>query len=127
MKNNPNKSIQEKINFILEELQKHPYADKIYIVGSVAKGSKKPGDLDIFVDLRDKTIEEQDFNSVSEILRLASRSSGNYGSFDPFIMFKDVLIVRNDEANGWMRAINSEELQKSFLNDKVPLGEIKSI
>lgn len=113
------------IDAILSRLEKSDLADRITVFGSVARGTTSPGDLDIVVDLRPLTSDEarrQDprLSRFATLLGLAWR---HYGSFDPFLRFGDTLIVRDDDARGWIRAKHARAILKNVDREGIPLAQ----
>lgn len=99
-----------------------PYADKIIVFGSMAAGSSLPGDIDVFVDLSDTDLtDERQYQQFSGLIKLARL---NYGYVDPFLRFKNTLIVRNDTATGWTRASNARAMCQNMDEQAKPLSEV---
>lgn len=99
-----------------------PYADKIKVFGSMAAGSSLPGDIDVFVDLSDTILtDDRQYMEFSGLLKLARL---NYGSVDPFLRFRNTLIVRNDTATGWTRASNARAMRQNMDEQAKPLSEV---
>lgn len=110
------------INSILLYLNKLEYSNNIKIFGSIAAGSKTPGDVDMFIDFSD--FEYNDIkNKILPLLKLAKQY---YGYFDPFVLikqqngiiddYKKILIGRNDDATKWIRMKNAKELVSAGKN-----------
>lgn len=103
-------------------MSKLPYATKIRVFGSMAEGKDTPGDIDVFVDMSEIRYTNSDqCREFFDLIRLANR---NYGYVDPFIQFSDSLVVRNDQATGWMRARNKVAMKKSMNAQARPLDEV---
>ncbi|WP_338923882.1 hypothetical protein V0M98_37360 (plasmid) [Pseudomonas silesiensis] len=99
-----------------------PYADKIKVFGSMAAGSSLPGDIDVFVDLSDTDLtDERQYQQFSGLMKLARL---NYGYVDPFLRFKNTLIVRNDTATGWTRASNARAMRQNMDEQAKSLSEV---
>jgi predicted nucleotidyltransferase len=94
---------------VIQELKALPYADKIIVFGSVAKGTtNEHSDVDCFITVPPKGIMD-----------IAKRY---YGALDPFCMSKEgKLAVRNDYATGWIHAKKARELLRAIKRDGVPL------
>lgn len=119
--------INQKINTILRYLRSHKMASSIYIVGSVAKGSPTPRDVDVLVDMRGSNYSHEALVQLWSLLYIASRQSGNYGLVDIFVMFSDRLVVRNDEATGWAKAKNAKAIKANFVMDMVPVCAVQDV
>lgn len=112
----------QKLLTIAKAISKLPYADKIMVFGSMAEGSAQPGDIDVFVDLADTPFtNSEQCREFFDLIKLANR---NYGYVDPFIRFKDDLVVRNDQATGWTTAKNKREIKKNMTAQGKPLSEV---
>lgn len=112
----------QKLLGIAKAMSRLPYADKIKVFGSMAEGSARPGDIDVFVDLPDTPFtDSEQCREFFDLIRLANR---NYGYVDPFVRFADNLVVRNDAATGWMTAKNKREIRKNMTVQAKPLGEV---
>jgi predicted nucleotidyltransferase len=117
-----------KINYILSQLKKHPDSNLFYVVGSIARGSIKPGDLDLVVDLRDTSFSNERLRDFRTLIDLANRRATGWDAlFDPFVMFKNILVVRNDTATGWKKAIRAKELCAAFIAEMVPLNKVPDL
>lgn len=115
-------AIHEKIVQLLDALTNLPGAASIVVFGSVAKRAECPGDLDVALvtTCTDwNTASEQYRPTIAALRRLAHQ---NYGWLDPFIVTNGRLVVRNDEATGWMFAKNSTALQKQIVADGIALS-----
>lgn len=119
--------INQKINDILQYLRSHKIASSIYIVGSVAKGSSAPGDVDVLVDMRGSNYSYEALVQLRSLLCIANRQSGNYGLVDVFVMFDNALVVRNDEATGWAKAKNAKAIKANFVMDMVPVCAVQDV
>lgn len=107
---------------IAKSMSKLPYATKIRVFGSMAEGKDTPGDIDVFVDMSSTPYtDSQQCYEFFDLIRLANR---NYGYVDPFIQFADGLVVRNDEATGWVMARNKIAMKKSMNVQAKPLDEV---
>jgi hypothetical protein len=109
-------SIPEILDGILLEISQMPMKGQALIFGSCATDKVNPGDVDVWLDMRELTLDEfkacKGFASVKPLLDLARQ---HYGLLDPFIRFQDdVLVVRNDEATGWTMAKNARALVRSM-------------
>jgi predicted nucleotidyltransferase len=106
-------------------LRQSPLADRIVVVGSVARGSPEPRDLDAVVLLPEWStlggLPPEVSNEVYKFLRWSARA---YGLFDPFLLLRDgrVLLVRNDRANDWER---SKLRASSLLEPGVSVREVR--
>ena len=112
---------------VLSALRTDPAFDDLRnharIFGSVAAGKERPGDVDLMVDYSDRPGEPAKVPGASRLLALARE---HYGSFDPYIKTADGLFVRNDEATGWTKAKNAQEIwDESQKNGKPLIGEAK--
>jgi len=116
-----NKNKMGIFQYVLENLETLPFKDKIRVFGSIAQGSKDPGDIDLFVDLRDQAFVDD--RQLQPYRRLISIAGSQYGWVDPFLMFENALFVRNDHATGWQRARNATALKKSMLEHSINLEE----
>jgi predicted nucleotidyltransferase len=115
-------NFNQKLLGIAKAMARLPYADKIKVFGSMAEGSLQPGDIDVFVDLSDTALtDDSQYQQFSELIKLARR---NYGFVDPFLRFKNTLIVRNDTASGWTRASNARAMRQNMDEQAKPLKEV---
>jgi hypothetical protein len=119
-----------RIDELLKLLAKRPYADRVIVFGSVARCSSSPRDLDIAVDLTSIRLDDDDWilrdeasptSGYEKLLLIARR---HYGWFDPFLMFRDTLLVRNAEATAWVVSLNRRAMRKSIHEEGVPLDRI---
>ena len=101
--------LNESIDQLLTILRKSPWAGQIRIFGSVATGKTNPNDLDVIVDMRDRSSEDF-INASAWLLSLARKF---YGQFDPFILTRNGLLVRNPEATDWVRAKHAKKILNS--------------
>jgi hypothetical protein len=102
-----------------------PYADRIKVFGSMARESEAPGDIDVFVDLTDREfVDDRQCAEFIALMRLANR---NYGLVDPFLRFKNGLIVRNDQATNWTSAKNARAICKNMDAEARPISEISAL
>lgn len=99
-----------------------PFSDKIEVFGSIAKGSTAPRDIDLYVDLSGEAFLDDSQLSPYRVLIQIARSY--YGLVDPFLRFKNALLVRNGDATGWVRATNVRALKKAMDTDALPLSTI---
>ncbi|WP_274644776.1 hypothetical protein [Pseudomonas serbica] len=112
----------QKLLGVAKSMTRLPYADKIKVFGSMAEGSLQPGDIDVFVDLSDTALtDDRQYQEFSELIKLARR---NYGFVDPFLRFKNTLIVRNDTASGWIRASNARAMRQNMDEHAKSLSEV---
>ena len=111
-----------KIIAILRWLKKQSFADRVLVVGSVARGKPDPGDLDIVVDVRPLFLSHNETWRIGSRLLTVARHPKYYGLFDPFLLTGNGLFARNDYANGWER---SKLRRKDLLEDAIPLLEFE--
>lgn len=112
----------KEIQAIATKLAGLPFADKIAVFGSLAKGSAAPGDIDLFVDLSGEAfVDDKQLSPYWVLIQIARK---HYGLVDPFLRFKNALFVRNSEASGWIRATNVRALKKAMDTDALPLTTI---
>ena len=64
----------KRMNELVSKLMALPYADDIRVFGSAARGKDKPGDIDLFIDLRGKGKH----GAWTELLALAREYYGPY-------------------------------------------------
>lgn len=112
----------KQLQAIASRLAGLPFADKIEVFGSVAKGSAAPRDIDLYVDLSGEVFLDDSQLSPYRVLIQLARS--HYGLVDPFLRFKNALLVRNGDATGWVRATNLRSLKKAMDTDALPLSTI---
>lgn len=100
---------------IAESLMRLPYSRRMMVFGSMAAHKENPGDIDIFLDCRGTAGSAADkrdqLSGYAELIRISRK---HYGSVDPFLIFDDCLLVRNDLATGWVRARNAKSLLKQM-------------
>jgi hypothetical protein len=112
----------KKLLDIAKAMARLPYADKIKVFGSMAVSSAQPGDIDVFVDLSDTSLtDDRQYQEFSGLMKLARL---NYGYVDPFLWFKNTLIVRNDTASGWTKASNARAMRQNMDEQAKPLSEV---
>lgn len=103
------------LTVIAESLMTLPYSKRIMVFGSMAAHTDNPGDIDVFLDCRGTAYSTADKSGqlagYAELIRISRK---HYGSVDPFIVFDDCLLVRNDFATGWARARNAKSLLKQM-------------
>ncbi len=108
---------------LLAELKRLPFADKVAVFGSVARGTDGEfSDLDVVVDLRPAIF--RGVNQLREYDALIRMAKRRYGSFDPFLRFGNALFVRNDLATGWQAAINQRSMLAAMDRDGRPLSDV---
>lgn len=112
----------ERLLGIAKQMSSLPCAPKIQVFGSMAELKENPVDIDVFVDMSDIPFTSSDqCREFFDLIRLAHR---NYGYVDPFIRFSDALVVRNDEASGWMKANNRRAIEKNMASQAKPLADV---
>jgi len=116
----PHRESNAKLNEVLDALRALPYADRITVFGSVARGKAYPTDIDVWVDLRGSDGSED----LSPLLRLARR---HYGLFDPFVETGDGVDVRSETARSWVAARGARAIKASVLAEGRPLSEIPAL
>lgn len=115
----------ERLASIAKRMTTLPYADRLKVFGSMARGSETPGDIDVFVDLSDQPYV--DFRQCDEFFALIRIAHKNYGLVDPFLRFKDALLVRNDQATGWQSSKNVRAIKKNMDVEARPIAEISAL
>lgn len=115
----------ERLASIAKRMTTLPFADRIKVFGSMARGSEAPGDIDVFVDLSDQPYV--DFRQCDEFFALIRIANKNYGLVDPFLRFKNQLLVRNDESKGWQASKNVREIKKNMDLEARPITEINAL
>lgn len=117
-----NNSFPDEINSLLKELSSLSICNRISIIGSIARGSSDPKDLDIVVDLRSLVTEAQtlldlDRHVDGELSRLLKLGRNYYGWFDPFLIIKNSVFVRNAESTEWEKSrLTRKELLASAVS-----------
>lgn len=108
-------SLGARLTAIAESMMALPYSNRIMVFGSMAAHAKNPGDIDVFLDCRGTAYSTADKSGqlagYAELIRISRK---HYGSVDPFLVFDDCLLVRNDLATGWARARNAKSLLKQM-------------
>lgn len=94
----------------------------LMVFGSAVEGKKSPADIDCFIDLRHVPFSNELLGRYAPLLHLARV---HYGSIDPFIVFADALIVRNDHASGWKHASHARKLVANMVATGVPIDRLK--
>jgi predicted nucleotidyltransferase len=114
-----------RLNEVLQQLRRLPYADRILVFGSVAAGKARPFDIDIaLIEPRTRFERGEQLDSYGALLRLARRY---YGDLDPFLAFPNLLICRNAEATAWVRATHARGLRRAIQTEGRPLAQIPSL
>jgi predicted nucleotidyltransferase len=103
---------------VLQALAALPYADRLIVFGSIAKGTTHEfSDVDVFLDCTEKGIKESGL-----LLKLCKQF---YGQLDVFIdTVHSGLLVRDEEATSWTMAERSTSLRRAAKKDGKPLKEI---
>lgn len=115
----------ERLASIAKRMSTLPYADRIKVFGSMARGSDAPGDIDVFVDLSDQPYV--DFRQCDEFFSLIRMAHKNYGLVDPFLRFKDALLVRNDQSTGWQQSKNVRAIKKNMDVESMSIAEVSAL
>lgn len=116
-----NTGLNPSISTMLDALEGATHARRFLVFGSVARKEPRPGDLDMAVDLRDRSFTGEIPAEARGLLALARR---HYGLFDPFLMFNNALLGRNAEATSWVRATNAGALRSDIADQGVSLGVV---
>ena len=104
-------SMARVVDQLLSILAEAEFADRLIVFGSVAAGSHHPRDIDVALDASDcENQGEAAQKHAAALQRLIILARRNYGHFDPFIMTRSDLFVRNDIATAWQRSKNKREL-----------------
>jgi hypothetical protein len=118
----PPPALPKTIEHLLGKLSQHPWAERIQVFGSVGRGDASPRDLDIVVNFRDRSIGAMQWDQpLHELIRLAKK---HYGWLDPFLNYRDALVVRNDNATSWIRSNNVRAMRANMKRDGVPLAQV---
>lgn len=113
------------IQVMLGELAVLPGAEHIQVFGSVARYSDEPGDLDVALVVPECANWDEAVKAHrATIAAMRVLSYRFYGSFDPFVLTKTTLVVRNDEATGWKKASNAVALKRAIKAEGKPLLEL---
>jgi predicted nucleotidyltransferase len=115
----------ERLASIAKRMSTLPYADRIKVFGSMARGSDAPGDIDVFVDLSDQPYV--DFRQCDEFFALIRIAHKNYALVDPFLRFKDALLVRNDQSTGWQQSKNVRAIKKNMDVEARSIAEVSAL
>lgn len=108
---------QRRIHAVLRELQALPYASRIQVFGSAARGKRHPGDIDAMLVFS----SPEEFYEASAYRDLVQIARRHYGCFDPFVRAGRRLYTRSDDACWWMRARKAREIWANFKREHVPL------
>lgn len=111
---------------ILDAMSALPYAADIVVFGSMAKNADNPGDVDIAVRCDDQLYNDLHYPTrpYRDLINLART---HYGLLDPFLLFKNILVVRNDTATGWQRAHNTRSIRKEIVDNGRPLDDVLAV
>lgn len=113
------------IEQLLVQLATLPGAENIVVFGSVARQAEEPGDLDVaLVVPHCANWDEAVKGYRATIATMRTLSYRYYGAFDPFVLTKSMLVVRNDEATGWKKASNAVALKRAIKAEGKPLLEL---
>lgn len=115
----------ERLASIAKRMSTLPFADRIKVFGSMARGSETPGDIDVFVDLSDRPFN--DFRQLDEFSALLWVSRKHYGLVDPFLRFQNELLVRNGDSNGWVVSKKKREIKNNMDVEARPIVEISAL
>lgn len=102
---------------ILNDLMDLSFSSQIVVFGSASLLGAEPGDIDVCI-IHDNKSGNTSTSQYQEIMSLARRE---YGWLDPFILSGERLLVRNDEATGWIMAKNAKSIKASIRRDGIPL------
>lgn len=116
-------ALSPNVVWLLDQLARMQLPGQALVFGSVAMGTiSRTSDLDVVIDMRpEDTLRLEHMAALEPLLQLARV---RYGYFDPFIRFKQVLMVRSDDAYSWVRARNSTALLEAIERDSVPLDAV---
>lgn len=103
---------------LLERLKALPYAARIGVFGSLARGEKEPQDIDTILCFSDSDAFRR-HPASTELLGLATRF---YGYYDPFVRIGRRLITRSDEGNSWIRARRAREIWRNIQREQISLA-----
>lgn len=120
------------INEIIQRCKESEWADQIVVFGSVARGSKTPGDLDIALDLTSMTFDDFVQNGVRSqvqfLLTLGHRKTFKFeGHFDPFVLLSDRTLVRDSSSTCWVDAKSAASLRDSIKKEGLPLSGLQPL
>jgi hypothetical protein len=105
-----------RLDGVVSTLRLHPFSASIRMFGSVVhEPDQVPGDMDIFVDLRDVELSKEARQKGLRTLLDLAVEGGNYGLFDPFVLNRQGVLYTRSEAYtrstvSWCRAGNAEAI-----------------
>lgn len=85
------------------------------VFGSGRNGLDTAGDLDVGIVL-DIPYDTREVDKYRRLLRAGARGTPRYGYFDLFLVFKNAVLVRNDDCLGFVRAKNAIALRRAVKN-----------
>lgn len=100
----------KKLDSVIANLKKSPYAPAIKIFGSAAEPNDlMPQDIDILIDSRGIDLgPDAAMQAAAHVMALASNY---YGFLDPYLLAKDgKLWTRDDRAEKWIKAKNQNKI-----------------
>lgn len=108
----------QSIRDVLAALSALPYAGRLQVFGSCARGTAAPADVDVFLDLRGSAMPEHGYRTLLAVGRQ------HYGCLDPFLRTDQGLFVRDPDSITWIRASNSPGLEADMDRLSVPLEAV---
>ena len=115
---------EKKLRSIFGYLSGFEFADRVRIFGSASKDKPVPYDIDVWIDAREAPYN--DFSQADAFSILLTLGRKYYPLVDPFVVFSNTILVRNDDCTQWERV--KKNMQKpmlaSMVQEGVPLSDV---
>jgi len=108
-------------NTILSQLRELPFADRMKVYGSAARGKPFPGDIDVWIDFRGTGFTMEDAEYV------LAMAKGYPGMFDPVLATDAGCFSRGDWGTEWEIIPNHERVEEAVLAEGIPLSDFPEL
>lgn len=110
------------ISQVVARLDAFPQMCNARVFGSLVSSPEAAKDVDIAF-LHDGTAHQDDLHQILPVVQVGSYRGGLYGCLDVFAVFRNVLMVRDEDSVGFTRAQNSAQLRKAINEQSVPWSQ----
>lgn len=107
------KQLSKPISQLLARLDAFPQMRSATVFGSLALRPEEAKDVDIAF-VHHASLDLDALNRLLPLVQLASYGTPRYGLLDVFVAFDNMLMVRDDDSRGFVRAKNAKSIRQSI-------------